>query len=633
MSNRLNSTLLNRRILNKSQSSKVSLRLGYAFVVLLCIFPIIPGLIGMLSPAFGIIPPLGLFEFSLTGFEKVADWPAVMHSICLSMFSAITSTFLATIMAFSILQAYWNRPAWHKVEKLLSPLLALPHVAFAVGFLFLFSDTGWFARALNSVFSAFSTFNTQGWLNVQDNLGLGLTLALAIKETPFLVLMSLPILNNLRIQQTLAVSQSLGYSAAQTWWKVILPQWLRHMRFPFFAIMAYSSSVVDVSLIIGPTHPPTFAVLVWQWFNEPDLSLLPRAAAGALCLFLLCSALIGLVYFIERLLLHYARGWLTSGKKNADSVYGKSSSSIFSPLSINSAIQSTMTSAVAPVLMAVSLLCLPALLVWTFAQRWQFPQLLPSDWSLRFWISEWPYIQQAIQTSLCLAVASTIIALIFAIIAQEYRQHFRLRLPMYVIALPMLIPQLSLLFGLQVTTLWINQEYYWLWVIWSHLFFAFPYIYLSLDGPWQSYPTRLSQTAVSLSASPFKAFVMIKLRTLASALAFAFSMGMSVSLAQYLPTLMLGSGRIVTLTTEAVALSSGHDRRIIALYALWQALVPFIFFSLALVANRFLTQPNAMQKPAKYQNRDEDLKRNRNRDPSKHPVPFKHSVPTQNRQA
>ena len=67
--------------------------------------------------------------------------------------------------------------------------------------------------------------------------------------------------------------------------------------------MAYSCSVVDVSLILGPTHPPTFAVLVWQWFNDPDLSQLPRAAAGAFLMFVLCSVLIGLIWLTERLVL------------------------------------------------------------------------------------------------------------------------------------------------------------------------------------------------------------------------------------------------------------------------------------------------------------------------------------------
>jgi len=67
-------------------------------------------------------------------------------------------------------------------------------------------------------------------------------------------------------------------------------------------------------------------------------------------------------------------------------------------------------------------------------------------------------------------------------VAHEYRDKHRIHLPGYVIALPMLIPQLSILFGLQIATLYLSSDAYSLWVLWSHVFFAFPLVYLALDG-------------------------------------------------------------------------------------------------------------------------------------------------------
>ena len=64
----------------------------------------------------------------------------------------------------------------------------------------------------------------------------------------------------------------------------------------------------------------------------------------------------------------------------------------------------------------------------------------------------------------------------------------------------------------------------------------------------------------------------------------AAAVGFAVSVGQYLPTLLVGAGRIQTLTTEAVALASGGDRRVIGAYGLAQtaaAFVPF-FFALAI---------------------------------------------------
>jgi putative thiamine transport system permease protein len=61
-------------------------------------------------------------------------------------------------------------------------------------------------------------------------------------------------------------------------------------------------------------------------------------------------------------------------------------------------------------------------------------------------------------------------------------------------------------------------------------------------------------------------------------LATAAAIGVAVSVAQYLPTLFAGGGRVATLTTEAVALSAGSDRRVAAVHAVLQALLPFLAY-------------------------------------------------------
>ena len=63
----------------------------------------------------------------------------------------------------------------------------------------------------------------------------------------------------------------------------------------------------------------------------------------------------------------------------------------------------------------------------------------------------------------------------------------------------------------------------------------------------------------------------------------AAAVGFAVSLGQYLPTLLIGGGRIETLTTEAVALSSGGNRRLIGAFAVLQLVLPAAAFAAALV--------------------------------------------------
>ncbi|GAL18820.1 ABC transporter permease protein YnjC [Vibrio maritimus] len=545
------------------------LRLLYAILVVVCILPTIPGLAGVVVASLGYIPPLNLNEFSFTGFTDVFAWQGVEKSIALTLTTAIVSSYFACFLAFAIIAASWNSRWWKKIELALSPLLALPHVAFAIGFAFLFSPTGFGARALVELFgvSSQSGLSNAPWL-VKDPYGIGLTLMLAIKEVPFLLLMSIPILRQLKVCESLKIASSLGYSEAAAWWKIILPQWFAKIRFPMLAVIAYSLSVVDVALIIGPTNPPTFAVLVWQWFNDPDLNLLPRASAGAVILFVIATLLIGLARLIEFVVVKYVNQWQYSGRY-AIRLPGKS-----------------LFIVIAGIVTAM----VPLTIIWTFAQRWRFPDLLPSRYTMRFWEYEWEGMTSVISQSLTIAIISASIALILAIVGHEYRNKYRLQVPGYVIAIPMLLPQLSILFGLQVATLILNDNAYLFWVCWSHVFFAFPFVYLSLDGPWRGFNDQLTKASMSLGKSPLYTWFHVKMPLLLPAIIFAWAIGISVSLAQYLPTLVLGAGRIATITTEAVALSSGFDRRVTAIYALFQALLPLLFFTIAVLVNRLHTR-------------------------------------------
>lgn len=68
----------------------------------------------------------------------------------------------------------------------------------------------------------------------------------------------------------------------------------------------------------------------------------------------------------------------------------------------------------------------------------------------------------------------------------------------------------------------------------------------------------------------------------------AAAVGIAVSLGQYLPTLLIGGGRVETLTTEAVALSSGGNRRLIGAFAVLQLLLPALAFGIALAVPAIL---------------------------------------------
>lgn len=217
---------------------------------------------------------------------------------------------------------------------------------------FLFAPTGLGVRVATQFFGFDPNAQTVDDLAllIKDPHALGLIIMLAIKETPFLLLMSIPILQQLNVDKIEKVSHSMGYSTTQTWWKCIFPQWLAKLRFPMLAVIAYSLSVVDIALIIGPTNPPTFAVLVWQWFNDPDLALWPRAASGAVILFAIATGLIGLTRFVEWLVTKGFKRWQYSGRSGLK-LPGKV---LFSLITL------------------LTFVIVPLMVLWSFAQRWRF---------------------------------------------------------------------------------------------------------------------------------------------------------------------------------------------------------------------------------------------------------------------
>ena len=542
------------------------IQLLYFITLLLCFAPLLPGLLGMILPAVSWLPVLGYTDPGLDAFQQIAHWPNLSVSIGLTLFTGLGSTLLALFFTYLILRRYWGNALWHKLEQSLPPMLAMPHVAFAISFALLFSPTGWVYRGIEAL-----GIDTSGSFSfIQDQYGIGLLIMLAVKETPFLLIMSIPVMQQLKVNQLLAISASLAYSEKESWRKVILPLWLPKVRLPLFAVAAYGISVVDIALILGPTRPATLAVVIWQWFNEPNLLLMPKAAAGALLLLGITALVLLALRMTEKWIFTTYNQWQLGGAAPASGPERK---------------KPRIKQLLNPFIL-IPMITIPILILWSFAKRWRFPDLLPGSYSLRYWQQELPTLAELVGDSLILAIISTAVALTLAIACLEFRHRYHKGLPAWLITIPLITPQLSLLFGIQISVYLVPGQHYNLWVLWSHLIFVFPYLYLTLDGSWRSYDIRLDQCSRSLGQTAWQTWWKIKRPQVQPAIVLGLAVGVSVSLAQYLPTQMLGAGRISTITTEAVTLASGQDRRVMAIYGLLQGVLPLIFFSLALLTNR-----------------------------------------------
>lgn len=531
-------------------------------LALVLIAPVAAGLAGALAPAFGLPDAPGLQEW-----RRLLAQPGLAISVRLSLVSGLASTVAALALSTLIVAALHGTAAFALLRRGLAPFLSVPHAAAALGLAFLISPSGWIVRAL----SPWATGWTQppDLLLLNDPAGWALTLGLITKELPFLLLMTLAALPQTDAARQMAVVASLGHARSTGFLLAVWPALARQLRLPVAAVLAYGMTTVDMAVILGPSLPPTLAVRITQWMTAPDLDLRGMAAAAALLQLALVLAALAAWQVTGALTRRLSRALATSGWR------GRAADRVLQPLA-------TTLGTLAAASLAAGL---AGLALWSFAGPWSFPAALPDRLTWATWAQNGTALAARTGTTLALAVLSAGTALALVIVALEAlsRQGVRPgRRLIVLIWLPLVVPQVAFLPGLQVFTLATGAEGTLTATAAAHLVFVLPYVWLSLAPAWGAWNPRLALAAAALGAPASRILWRLRLPMLLRPLLTAFAVGLAVSIGQYLPTLLIGGGRVTTLTTEAVALASGGNRRIAGAAALAQTLLPMAGFWLAL---------------------------------------------------
>lgn len=546
----------------------------------LYILPIIIGFIGVILPAFHYMPVLGHYHFNWLSWAALFNTPSLLIMLLLTVCSAITSTMIALWVAFSVVVLYWDRDGISFVRRWLPPVMAMPHVALTFGLLFVLMPSGLLIRPFAWLLDWTSP---PVWQTVQDPYGLTLVIVLVLKDIPFFIFMILAALTQLPVDSTLRVGGSLGFSPLVIWRKLLWPQLYPAIRFPVYMVLAHALSVVDIALLIGPTNPPPFAVQIFQWMEDNDLSYQLQAASGSILLLFIVVIVIAVWRVAEWLLLGYDKHSLLKGSRDDRYLCIQCGFFLWRGLQV---------------LFIISLVCL---LTWSFVWRWPFPSLLP-DFSLISWQRCVSSLMTPLWHAFTIAFTTSLLAVILVVLLLELKKLTDSsysgfgRLLNVVMYMPLLIPHISFLFGIHVALVQLHWSGYWLTVVGLQLFFVLPYGYLSLSGHWQSYYDGYTIQGLLLSQSPLKTFLQIKLKILWQPLMNTFALCVAVSVAQYLPTVIAGAGRIETITTEAVALGSGGNRRLLGVYGLSQMIIPLCGYIAALVIGCWKIQDGHLRK-------------------------------------
>ena len=136
-------------------------------------------------------------------------------------------------------------------------------------------------------------------------------------------------------------------------------------------------------------------------------------------------------------------------------------------------------------------------------------------------------------SSLFIGFVTSFISIVLVILCLErellgFKNHQPKKLSsraLFLIYIPLLIPQLSIMFGFQIfLTKFSLEGNLWI-VIWSHLIFVLPYCFLALGDTYRSFENRYKLVALGLGVRPWKFFWKVKFILLLEPILLVFAIG------------------------------------------------------------------------------------------------------------
>lgn len=223
-------------------------------------------------------------------------------------------------------------------------------------------------------------------------------------------------------------------------------------------------------------------------------------------------------------------------------------------------------------LATVSWLVLPLapLLLWAVASRWSGSATVPQDWGLRGWLAAHDAgLVPALVRSTVLGLTVAAIATPLGAMAGRALGWRELRHPgpvALVLIAPVVLPPFAVSMGLDVLLLRVGIPEP-VAVVLLLVVFALPYTSYTMRAAYTAVDPELEEQARTLGASPRQARRRATLPAVRGGLATAAGLAFLVGWSDYVVTLLIGGGRLVTapILIGSVAAGAGNEATVAAL--------------------------------------------------------------------
>jgi putative spermidine/putrescine transport system permease protein len=205
------------------------------------------------------------------------------------------------------------------------------------------------------------------------------------------------------------------------------------------------------------------------------------------------------------------------------------------------------------VLIVWLVLPLVPLLIWSFARGWRFPDLLPQEWSLQAWtyaLSERSGVIESLGVTVLIAALATLLSILVGVPAGRALGLYRFRgkgLVELIILAPVIVPGIAVALGLHSVFIQLGLTNTLGGVVLVHLIPTLPYMTLVMAGIFANYDPAYESQARSLGASALQTFWHVTLPAIMPGIIVGGLFAFLVSWSQYVLTLLIGGGRVITL--------------------------------------------------------------------------------------
>jgi putative spermidine/putrescine transport system permease protein len=216
-----------------------------------------------------------------------------------------------------------------------------------------------------------------------------------------------------------------------------------------------------------------------------------------------------------------------------------------------------------------------------FSTRWFFPQPFPIEWTTSTFERAMNDSRTltSMRDGLLIAILVSILSLTFAFPAARalgLRKFQGRQLAWLLLFLPTIVPPLAIGMGLNILFLRLGLAGTITGVVLAHLIPTLPYTIFTLSSAFARYDENYEHQALALGANPLQIFFNVALRLMIPSLVVATLFAFLISWSQYLLTLLIGGGQIITLPILLFSAVSGGNPSMIAILSLLFVMPPVL---------------------------------------------------------